>query len=309
MIACFAQPYSGTSDDAFNPFEQPDAQVAAFYKENRSDIDDETGTARNRTLSSAERVAALQVLFDRYVDQAILVSAELAGDLDTGVASLASGILSNAAVLMDHKMDHGPDPPPALSYAMKKHLLIMSTLRTLVADKREAVRAPATRILASQSDVIGLERISKAANDGIFSEKSAVRFLALASPRSSAPFVEKYLKSDDEDVQTIAVECLVSVPEFQGVVRDKFLLNPKAPLKARLAAARGAINGQELKPLIATPDTPALLYKQVMSTYLQLEGSRLSSDDLKNLRVGLKIDVYSPEELKLIERKFKRLEK
>ena len=61
--------------------------------------------------------------------------------------------------------------------------------------------------------------------------------------------------------------------------------------------------------MIATPDTPALLYKQVMSTYLQLEGSRLSSDDLKNLRVGLKIDVYSPEELKLIERKFKRLEK
>ncbi len=273
------------SNDSFDAMLHPDPEIGEYYRSNEKDILRLTRQVKDSSLGEERRIGAFEQLHKSYSDPAIALAASLVTDDVEAVASKASRILANAGVMMSHKMPSDVDRstlPSAIRHLMKRNHLVLKALREAVADPRKGVREPAARVLAGQSDEIGLRNIADAKNKGVYSDQEHVRLLSLGSPESCAPYLAPYMRNDDEDVRRTAIECLGTLPQYQGQIRDSYLFNDAAPMALRIAAAESLPNVDFL-PLIASADTPGPLHAAAMKNYLRTEGRELPDAQLLNV--------------------------
>ncbi|WP_435021804.1 hypothetical protein TA3x_002568 [Tundrisphaera sp. TA3] len=265
------------------PLIHPD--LVARYEKNAADIKALQETVQDGSRPEEDRLKAFHLLRRKYPDAAVVTSAALvkAKEPSEKVAAFAVGELGAAAAMSDHRMREGVQPTPTDLYMMRRHEFAREALRIGQKDPRPSIRNSATNTLAALSDKIGLDNVVAGANEGRYSALEAVNHLGLARRDVGAEFLEPYLDSSKSaDVQAAAVTYLAGVPDLSNRIRDEFLLNPDAPMEARLAAARRLAKNPDIALLILSNDkTPPELFQETFTTYLTAEEKHFSEPQLK----------------------------
>lgn len=258
---------------------------AEKYKRNAVEIAELQRSVRDTQRTEDERIADYRKLRSKYPDYALHLATDLIKDGSNKIAEFSVSMLGAAVVMSDHKMAHATSISPAEVYAMQRHEFGLKALRVAQLDARPSVRDRATQTLASLSDEIGLQNIIQGAKDGRYSEIDAVNHLGLAKSEVGLALIQPYLGSQAADVQTAAVRYMASSPAFRTVIRDRVLLNDKAPLEARLAASEALSSEASIAMLLlSNGQTPPELFQKTMLTYLNSHGKTYSEAELNALK-------------------------
>lgn len=241
-----------------------------YYKKHDEEIQKLRKSVKDTARPEEERLADFKKLRAKYPDPALSAAVELIGDSSEKIAAFAVTLLGAAAVMSDHRMPEAGHLSPIDAYVMKRHEVARAALRKAQADERRDVRNRATRTLASLSDEIGLQNIVAGSKQGRYSEIEAVNHFGLARREISGKLIQPYLASKTVGAQAAAVSFLASVPDFKNQIRDEFLLNPKAPLETRLAAAAQLAQdpGNALL-ILSNSQTPPELFQETFLRYLR----------------------------------------
>jgi hypothetical protein len=264
----------------------PDPFLANYYQTNAAEIEKLRAVAVDVKRSADERLKALQTLRAKFPDPAVAVAAELVADKSEKIAALAVTLVTGAAAMSNHRAPDDAHASPAMAYMMRKHELAKDALRKVVADPRATIRKPAASTLASLSDEKALEKIAAGAQAGVYNDAEAVKLYGLARTEASGKYLVKYLDpSKPAAIQAAAVRHLAESPRYRTQVRDTYLYNPKAPMEARVSAARVlAKDPATATPLLANPQAPPELYEAVLDSYLQARGAELSPAQIEYLK-------------------------
>jgi hypothetical protein len=265
----------GTLTSLINP------DLADYYKKNDEEIQKLVKSVKDTSRKEDERLTDFRKLRSKYPDPTLSTAVELVGDRSEKIAGFAVSVLGAAAVMSDHRMPEAVHQSPVDAYVMKKHEVARAALRKAQADERRDVRNRATRSLASLSDEIGLQNVVIGSQQGRYSEIEAVNHLGLAKREVSGKLIQPYLASRTLDAQAAAVSFLATAPNYQRQIRDEFLLNPKAPLESRLAAAAQLAQNPDIALLIlGNAQTPPELFQETFLKYLRSRGPRFSAAQL-----------------------------
>ncbi len=254
------------------------------YQKNLAEIKQLQDDVRNTHRTEMERLADFRKLRGKYPDYALHLSKDMAADASEKIAELSVSLLGSAVVMSDHKMSHEGVATPSETYMMQRHGFALKALRNAQMDTRQMIRNGATRTLASLSDEIGLQNIIKGAKEGRYSQIDTVNHLGLAKSEVGLELIQPYLQSESADVQAAAVHYMASSTSYRNMIRDRILLNSKAPLEARLAASEHLGSDPRIAMLLLNNgQTPPELFQKTMRTYLN-SGWSYSEAELKSLR-------------------------
>jgi hypothetical protein len=259
---------------------------ADYYKKNEKEILALQDGAKLKTRDESARLAEFRTLRGKYPDPALATAAELVDDKSEKIAAFAVTVLGAAAVMSDHQTPDAAHQTPIQTYAMQRHEVARAALRKAQADPRKNVRDRATQTLASLSDEIGLRNIVVGAKEGRYSEIETVNHLGLAKPEVGLKLLQPYLATDKTpDVQAAAITYLANSPKYRQQIRDDFLLNPKAPMEARLVAAgRLAQDPRVALLVLGNAQTPPELFQETFLTYVRSAGPRHSPSQIESFQ-------------------------
>jgi hypothetical protein len=207
---------------------------ARFYQENAARIDALRAAVVNPSTPAADRFSGLQQLQLQYRYAAVPTAAALISDPQLEIAELAAKILANALVMSDHPQTGHTD---AVSLGMQQHGPAREALRKAVVDPRPSVRDIAASLLTSISDKQTLELIDRGVQQGLYSPVQAVNYHGLANSDISAEHIAPYLTGPNVNAQVAAVSYLGANPQYQPMIKERFLDAATAPDAARTAAA------------------------------------------------------------------------
>jgi hypothetical protein len=207
---------------------------AAFYRENAAKIDALRAVAIDASALAADRLAKLEQLQLQYRYAAVPTAALLVSDPQLEIAELAAKILTRAVVMSDHPH---PDHTDSVSLAMQQHGPAREALRKAVLDPRPSVRDIAVSSLASLSDKQTLELIDRGVQQNLYSPVQAVNYHGLANPDIAAEHIVAYLSGPNVGAQAAAVSYLGANPQYQPLIKQRFLDSDTAQDVVRVAAA------------------------------------------------------------------------
>jgi len=280
---------NGLMANEFDPFKNPDAFMASHLAENQDKINQLVVACEDTSKTAAERIEALIALHRVLPDVALPTMVELIKDEKVEVASKAAEMLSDASMMMNHKMpisnqvDH--DENPFVKYGMARHKLIFDSLLKSLEDSRREVRGYAASSLSANSDEEAVAKIVEAARSGAYSQEEVVSYLSLASPEVAGEHLTQYLDSKDIKILT-PVSRYLAESRYQGEVRDKVLFNDDAPMESRQACAELLPTG-DLLPLFVSPETPEDLYSSALGEYIKRRRNKLTKPLADQLLKGI----------------------
>lgn len=269
------------------PLINPDLED--YYKKNSEEIQNIQKNIKDTKRSEEQRLADFKKLRSKYPDPAFLSAVELISDSSQKIATFSVSLLGAAAVMSDHRMTDAGHLSPVDAYVMKRHEVARAALRKAQSDERRDVRNNATRTLASLSDEVGLQNIVAGSQQGRYSEIEAVNHFGLAKREVSSKLIQPYLASKTPDAQAAAIGFLASIPEFRNQIRDEYLLNSKAPLESRLAAAAHLAPDPVVALLVlGNSQTPPELFQETFLVHLRTGSQKFSGAQLESFEAILK---------------------
>jgi hypothetical protein len=257
----------------------PDA-LQTLYMQNAAEIDAIIKAVFDKSLPVDKRVDAFQTLRINYPRAALDPAVKLVVDEQTPLALEGVQFLSAAIVMMNHatapipnrtvgsapeRVDH--DQLHAGDKTISKAL---AALRLALRDGRLEIREVAAASLASFNDESGLKILQQAYQSKKIPDTEAVKYFTLARPSTGARYVEEILEGGSVAAQSEAISYLSPLDKYQGRIRENYLINEKAPLPLRVAAAK-ALSKNDVKfgsyapKLVSNPELPTQVFDGLVS--------------------------------------------
>lgn len=254
-------------------------ELNAYYSKNGDTIKVLIQTAENPTKAVEERRKSFTQLYVAYPRAALDTAIKLSTDDDLTMAVDGVTFLSSIVVMMNH----GPSLDTHDHSGDQSIVKAVTALRKSSVDSRQPVREVAAASLSSLNDEPTLKELQKSVRDRKVTDVEALRYITLASPSVGADYVAGFLDEGTTKARSEAISYLSSAAQYRTQIKG-YLLNDKAPVEVRSAAAKGLARndpafGSYAPAIVADPKLPTAVFDGLVSEM----GTNLSDGVVKNV--------------------------